>query len=158
MKNEYIFSERLSGKIHCWRLRGSVFLPVGLGSVQWMTSMLFLFLPSLLVEDRQWIQSLYLPGLSWAVTILPLYSLGRAVRLVVLWIRACPDIANLFSFSCTIPLEKKVAVQSPKCAIISRRHSQGGGEWKIKVKASEKASQFAATIRVLFFELVAVLL
>lgn len=105
MKNECILWERLYRKIYCWRLRGAV-LPVGLGSVQWMTSMLFLFLPSPVVEDRQRIRPLCLPGLSWVVTVMPLYSLGRAARLVVLWIPACPDIANLFSFSCTVPLEK----------------------------------------------------
>lgn len=33
---------------------------------------------------------------------------GRAARLVVLWILACADIAHLFSFSSTIPLEEKL--------------------------------------------------
>lgn len=148
MKNECIFQERLYRKIGCWRLRGTV-LSVGLGSVQWMTSMLYLFLPSLMAEDRQWIRSLYLPGLSWVVTIMPLYSRGRAARLVVPWSPACPDITNLFSFSCIIPSVHKMCYNR-----VGDTPREVGNETKLKT--TEKASKSAATISFLSFEMVVV--
>lgn len=137
------------------KTRGTV-LPVGPGPQQCFVNDLsaVFFLPSLVVEDRQWIQSLCSPGLSWVVTIMPLCSLGRAAGLVVLWIPACPDIAILFSFSSTIPLGEKLLF-SPWRRVLrkSRRHSQ---RWRMKEKIKDhwKASK-SVTISLLFFELVA---
>lgn len=130
LKNECAFSERLYGKIHCWRLRRCI----ACGPRQCLVNDLnaVFFLPSLVFEDRQWIQSL--SELSWVVAMMPLYSLGTAARLVELWIPACPDIANLF-FQLHHPSRRKVAVQFMKCAI--KESETLLGRWGMKDKIKE---------------------